>query len=434
MSINRSILRLALPSVVSNITVPLLGLVDLGIVGHLGKSEQIGAIAIGTTGFNMLYWIFAFLRMGTTGLTSQAHGAKDKDECAVNLMRALLAGAFISLLLCILQVPLLQLISTFTHPSGAVLPYYQTYFSICIWGAPAVLCNYALTGWFIGMQNTRIPMLVSIVQNVLNIALSLILVLSLGWGLKGVATGTVIGLYGGLAFSGLMALWLWRKEQLVMPSFRHIINRHGLLRFAGVNTDIFLRTLCLVSVMTFFTYAGSNQGDDYLAANALLLEFFMLYSFFMDGLANAAEALSGECQGARDNVLLRRTIVHLFGWAIVLGAVFTLLYIVGGLQMLDWFTNQTSVILLAYHYLPWIWAVPLVSVMAFVWDGVFIGLCWSRGMLISMFLASIVFFAIYFTGISTMHNSALWLAFICYLATRGIVQTVIWLSHGKSRA
>lgn len=420
-------MRLALPSVVSNITVPLLGLVDLGIVGHLGKSEQIGAIAIGTTSFNMLYWIFAFLRMGTTGLTSQAHGAKNSEECAITLMRALLTGMVISLLLCILQVPLLHLITAMMQPSEAVLPYFQTYFSICIWGAPAILCSYALTGWFIGMQNTRIPMWVAIVQNTLNIAVSLVLVLSLGYGLKGVAAGTVIGMYGGIVFSVIMAIRLWKKEGLMMPSLHSILNRNGLFKFASVNTDIFLRTICLVCVMSFFTYAGSHQGDDFLAANALLMEFFMLYSFFMDGLANAAEALSGECQGANDKSLLRSTIIALFKWAVVLGIIFTLIYIFGGLQMLHWLTDQTSVIYTAFHYLPWIWAVPLVSILAFVWDGVFIGLCWSRGMLISMFFATIVFFAVYFMGITTMHNNALWLAFLSYLATRGITQTIIWV-------
>lgn len=427
MTLHRSILRLALPSVVSNITVPLLGLVDLGIVGHLGKSEQIGAIAIGTTSFNMLYWIFAFLRMGTTGLTSQAHGAKNSEECAITLMRALLTGMVISLLLCILQVPLLHLITAMMQPSEAVLPYFQTYFSICIWGAPAILCSYALTGWFIGMQNTRIPMWVAIVQNTLNIAVSLVLVLSLGYGLKGVAAGTVTGMYGGIVFSIIMAIRLWKKEGLMMPSLHSILNRNGLFKFASVNTDIFLRTICLVCVMSFFTYAGSHQGDDFLAANALLMEFFMLYSFFMDGLANAAEALSGECQGANDKSLLRSTIIALFKWAVVLGIIFTLIYIFGGLQMLHWLTDQTSVIYTAFHYLPWIWAVPLVSILAFVWDGVFIGLCWSRGMLISMFFATIVFFAVYFMGITTMHNNALWLAFLSYLATRGITQTIIWV-------
>lgn len=433
MSINRSILRLALPSVVSNITVPLLGLVDLSIVGHLGSSEQIGAIAIGTTSFNMLYWIFAFLRMGTTGLTSQSHGAKQSDECAATLLRALLAGIAISLILCVFQSPILQLVTSMMQPSAAVMPFFSTYFSICIWGAPAILCSYALTGWFIGMQNTRIPMLVAIVQNVLNIMLSLILVLSLGWGLKGVAAGTVIGLYGGLALAVLLASRLWRKEQLTAPSLRHILNRRSMLKFVTINTDIFLRTLCLVSVMTFFTYAGSHQGDEYLAANALLMEFFMLYSFFMDGLANAAEALSGESQGANDHTLLRHTILRLFEWAVVLGTVFTLLYIIGGLQMLQWLTDQVSVVFTAYHYLPWIWAVPLVSVMAFVWDGVFIGLCWSRGMLISMFCATVVFFAIYFGCINNMHNNALWMAFVCYLATRGLVQTGIWFSNKNNK-
>lgn len=429
--INRAILRLALPSVVSNITVPLLSLVDLSIVGHLGQQEQIGAIAIGSMGFNMLYWIFAFLRMGTTGLTSQAHGAKQTQECATALLRALLTGIVISLLLCALQVPLQQLISLIMQPSKAVLPYFTTYFRICIWGAPAILCSYALTGWFIGMQNTRIPMLIAITQNILNIAISLILVLYLDWGLKGVALGTVIGLYAGLIMALLLAHKLWRKEGMLQPALSHILNKHDILKFATVNTDIFLRTICLVCVMTFFTSAGSMQGDTILAANTLLMEFFMLYSFFMDGLANAAEALSGEHHGANDYALLRTTIIQLFKWAINLGILFTMLYIIGGLQILQWLTNQYDVISTAYHYLPWIWTIPLLSVMAFIWDGVYIGLCWSRRMLISMFFATVVFFIIYFSGIHNLHNSALWLAFVSYLATRGLTQTALWFAQKR---
>lgn len=432
MSINRSILRLMLPSVVSNITVPLLGLVDLAIVGHLGKEEPIGAIAIGTAGFNMLYWIFAFLRMGTTGLTSQAHGARRNDECAVSLLRALLAGALISALLCALQGPLFSLISLIMQPSAAVQPYYLTYYSICIWGAPAILCNYALTGWFIGMQNTRIPMIVAIVQNIINIAFSLIFVLGLDMGLQGVALGTLIGMYSGLVIALLSATRLWRKEKLHMPRLEYVLHKNGLLKFLTMNTDIFLRTLCLVSVMTFFTSAGSMQNDTILASNALLMQFFMIFSFFIDGLANAAEALSGEYHGAKDHTMLRRTVLHLFEWAIVLAAFFTFIYIIGGEKILHALTDQEVIHATAYHYMPWIWVVPLASVMAFIWDGVFIGLCWSRGMLISMFVSTVVFFAIYFSCFDSMHNSALWLAFACYLGTRGVVQTIIWFRAGTS--
>lgn len=427
--IDKNILRLALPSVVSNITVPLLGLVDLSIVGHLGSTEQIGAIAIGSTIFNMIYWVFAFLRMGTTGMTSQAHGARDAARCSDTLLRALLVALGIAAMLCLLQSPIRDMATMLMHPSEAVRPYFHTYFEICIWGAPAMLCNYALTGWFIGMQNTRIPMQVAILQNVLNIALSLLFVLHLGWGLVGIAAGTVLGLYGGTAISCLHVWMMWRKEGLGRPKWRSLLDRSELLRFVRVNIDIFLRTLCLVCVMSFFTSAGSQQNDTILSANALLMEFFMLYSFFMDGLANAAEALSGECGGARDYTLLRHTIGRLFRWAFSLGVLCTLLFIFFGIEMLQLLTNQGSVVLTAIHYLPYVWAIPLLSVLAFVWDGVFIGLCWSRQMLVSMFLASIVFFAVDLTLHPLLHNHALWLAFCCYLLTRGVVQTFIRPSY-----
>ncbi len=423
--LDRNILRLALPSVVSNITVPLLGLVDLSIVGHLGQTEQIGAIAIGNTIFNMIYWVFAFLRMGTTGMTSQAHGARNTGRCTETLLRAVVIGLAVSVMLCILQTTICNMATMLMNPSEAVLPYFQTYFRICIWGAPAMLCNYAFTGWFIGMQNTRIPMQVAILQNVLNIALSLFFVLLLGWGLEGIAAGTVLGLYGGTAMSIFHVYRMWHREGLARPHWSTLFNRSELISFLRVNTDIFLRTICLVCVMSFFTSAGSQQNDTILSANALLMEFFMLYSFFMDGLANAAEALSGECSGAHDHALLRLTIRRIFRWAFSLGVVCTLFFIFFGIQMLEMLTDQGSVVLTAIHYLPYIWAIPLLSVLAFVWDGVFIGLCWSRQMLVSMFLASLIFFSVYLGLQSSLHNHALWLAFCSYLFTRGVVQTFI---------
>lgn len=426
MSIDKKIIGLALPSVVSNITVPLLGLVDLAIVGHLGHTEQIGAIAVGGSVFSMVYWIFAFLRMGTTGMTSQAHGAKDYRECTTVLMRALLTGLTISLLLCLLQSPILSITTLLMQPSEAVQPYFSTYYSICIWGAPAMLASYALTGWFIGMQNTRIPMIVAIVQNTLNILLSLLFVLYLDWGLKGVAAGTVLGLYGGILVSAVLALRLWRRKHLTLPSLSHVIDRRAMLRFLSVNTDIFLRTICLVCVMTFFTYAGSQQSDDILSANALLMQLFILFSYFMDGLANAAEALSGEYVGAEDTRKLNRTIRRIFLWSTGLAIIFTSIYLAGGKWFLGLLTDQPAVISTANVYMPWVCAIPLLSLMAFVWDGVFIGLTWSRGMLISMFIACITFFALYFSTIEALGNHGLWLAFLAYLFMRGLAQTLIY--------
>lgn len=421
---DRAIFRLAIPSVVSNITVPLLGLVDLSIVGHLGHTQQIGAIAIGGTVFNMVYWVFSFLRMGTTGLTSQAHGAADKDRCATTLLRSLLVAMVLATILLVLQKPILQLAILLMQPSPQVLPYFQTYFRLCIWGAPAMLASYTLTGWFIGMQNTRIPMQVAILQNVTNILLSLLLALGLGWGLQGVALGTVCGLYAGIVLSICQACRLWRREQLLVLRVKALFSRSQFMQFIRINADIFLRTLCLISVMSFFTYAGSAQNDIILSANALLLEFFMLFSYFMDGLANAAEALSGEFDGGKKLHLFQQTLIRLFGWSLSLVGLFTLLFVALGTQFLHVLTNQPEVIQMAQHYLPYVWVIPLISFMAFIWDGVFIGLCWSRSMLISMFLATVVFFTLYFTAAGSLGNHALWLAFCSYLFVRGGVQTL----------
>lgn len=425
-TIDRSIAKLTLPSVVSNITVPLLGLIDLTIVGHLGQSEQIGAIAIGGTVFNIIYWIFVFLRMGTTGLTGQAHGSRNKAECACVLFRSVVTALCIAAVICLLQTPLLRMATYIMTPSASVLPYFSAYFNICIWGAPAMMLNYALSGWFIGMQNTRIPMLVAITQNILNIILSICFVYKLHWGLEGVAAGTVSGLYGGLLISLLFAIRLWRKNKLNLPDIGSALSITKMKRFLSINTDILLRTVCMVCVMSFFTHAGSRQNDDILGANALLMEFFILYSYFMDGLANAGEALSAEYQGAADRTMLSSTIRQLFRWATIIAIVFTFTYILFGLQFLHIMTDHTIIILTANHYLPWVWAIPLFSMMAFIWDGLFIGLCWTRGMLISCFIATIVFFTIYTLTINHIGNNALWCAFVLYLLTRGIVQCVYY--------
>lgn len=425
-TIDRSIARLALPSVVSNITVPLLGLIDLTIVGHLGQSEQIGAIAIGGTVFNIIYWIFVFLRMGTTGLAGQAHGGKNKTECANVLLRSVITALCLATIICILQTPLLNTATYLMKPSASVLPHFTTYFKICIWGAPAMLLNYALSGWFIGMQNTRIPMFVAITQNILNIILSTFFVYKMHMELEGVAAGTVSGLYGGLVISSIFAIKLWRNDKLGMPKIGDALSVTHMKQFLSINSDILLRTICMVCVMSFFTYAGSSQSDDILGANALLMEFFILFSYFMDGLANAGEALSAEYHGAEDCTMLSSTIRQLFKWATLISIVFTLTYILFGLQFLQIMTDHTTILMTANHFLPWVWAIPMFSLMTFIWDGLFVGLCWTRGMLISCFTATVVFFTTYTLTTNNFGNNALWCAFIIYLLTRGIVQCVYY--------
>lgn len=420
---NRRILHLAIPSIVSNITVPLLGLVDVTIVGHLGATAYIGAIAVGGLLFNILYWNFGFLRMGTSGLTSQAYGRKDKDAEIRVLVQAVSVGLFSALAMLILQYPIERLAFRLLDTSAEVEQYAVTYFRICIWGAPAVLAQYGFTGWFIGMQNSRYPMYIAIVMNVINIVCSSCFVFLFGMKVEGVALGTVVAQYSGV----MMAWWLWfynYKELRGRITFRGSLQLIAMRRFFAVNRDIFLRTLCLIGVTTFFTSTGARQGDVILAVNTLIMQLFTLFSYIMDGFAYAGEALSGRYVGACNLVQLKRAVKALFGWGVGLSLVFTLLYGIGGENFLRLLTNDTVVIETAGHYFYWVLAIPLAGFAAFLWDGILIGATATRFMLWAMLVASGSFFMIYYCFSGATNNHMLWLAFLVYLALRGVMQTL----------
>ena len=420
---NRRILHLAIPSIVSNITVPLLGLVDVTIVGHLGATAYIGAIAVGGLLFNILYWNFGFLRMGTSGLTSQAYGRKDKEAEIRVLVQAVSVGLFSALAMLILQYPIERLAFRLLDTSAEVEQYAVSYFRICIWGAPAVLAQYGFMGWFIGMQNSRYPMYIAIVMNVINIVCSSCFVFLFGMKVEGVALGTVVAQYSGV----MMAWWLWfynYKELRGRITFRGSLQLIAMRRFFAVNRDIFLRTLCLIGVTTFFTSTGARQGDVILAVNTLLMQLFTLFSYIMDGFAYAGEALSGRYVGACNLVQLKRAVKALFCWGVVLSLVFTLLYGIGGENFLGLLTNDTVVIETAGHYFYWVLAIPLAGFAAFLWDGILIGATATRFMLWAMLVASGSFFVIYYCFSGATNNHMLWLAFLVYLALRGIMQTL----------
>ena len=420
---NRRILHLAIPSIVSNITVPLLGLVDVTIVGHLGATAYIGAIAVGGLLFNILYWNFGFLRMGTSGLTSQAYGRKDKEAEIRVLVQAVSVGLFSALAMLILQYPIERLAFRLLDTSAEVEQYAVTYFRICIWGAPAVLAQYSFTGWFIGMQNSRYPMYIAIVMNVINIVCSSCFVFLFKMKVEGVALGTVVAQYSGV----MMALGFWYynyKELRGRITFKGSLQLIAMRRFFAVNRDIFLRTLCLIGVTTFFTSTGARQGDVILAVNTLLMQLFTLFSYIMDGFAYAGEALSGRYVGACNLVQLKRAVKALFCWGVVLSLVFTLLYGIGGENFLGLLTNDTVVIETAGRYFYWVLSIPLAGFAAFLWDGILIGATATRFMLWAMLVASGSFFVIYYCFSGATNNHTLWLAFLVYLALRGIMQTI----------
>lgn len=419
---DRQILQIALPSIVSNITVPLLGMIDIAIVGHMGSPVYIGAVAVGSMIFNLVYWLFGFLRMGSSGLTAQALGRRDLTEVMRLLIRALAVALGIALLLIVCQEPLRWLMFWLIGPTSDVMPFATTYFYIVIWGAPAMLGLNSLSGWFIGMQNTRIPMFISIMQNVVNILASLTLVYGFGMKIEGVALGTVIAQYAGFIVAlGLLIHYYGRLNCHVMMKGTFV--REAMGRFFNVNRDIFLRTLCLVVVNLFFTSAGARSGAVILSVNTVLMQLYLFFSYFMDGFAYAGEALGGKTYGAKNRDAFRKILRHLFLWTTGVTLLYTLAYVFAGSWIVSILTDESQVLATSHDYLWWVWFIPSAGAAAFIWDGVFIGITATRGMLISSFVSALLFFGLYEAARGILGNHALWLAMIVYLAMRGLIQT-----------
>ena len=428
---NRKILQLALPNIITNITVPLLGMVDTAIVGHLSESH-IGAIAIGTQIFNLIYWNFGFLRMGTSGFTAQAYGAHRLEEAVRVFIRAFAIALAIALLLIILQYPIALLSEAIFNGSTSVIAMALSYFYIRIWAAPATLGLYAIKGWFIGMQNSRLPMWIAIFINVINIICSLLFVLVFKMDIQGVALGTVIAQYSGLAIGLFFMVFRYGKIFRRRISTEFIVQTlrwKEMKQFFKVNGDIFLRTVCLAAVFTFITSESGRISDEILAVDALLMQFFMLFSYIMDGFAYAGESLVGRYIGARDRVSLVSTVRHLMCWGLGLTLLFTLLYAIGGTQFLSIFSDKENVIEATRPYLFWVLIIPVCGFSAFLFDGIFVGATASRTMRNSMFIATATFFLIYYTLTQLLQvqtdfqrNNMLWSAFMVYLAARGIGQ------------
>lgn len=420
--IDRDILNIAVPSIVANITTPLLGLVDMAIVGHMGSAVYMAAIALGGTMFSMIYWVFAFLRMGTSGMTAQAVGAGDVAQRDASLFRAMSVAMGMGLLLIVLQLPLCGMMLHFFGGEDEAAVMAARYFDVLIYGAPATLGLYVVNGWMIGVQNSRLTMWTSLIINVVNIGASLTLVYLLHLGIEGVASGTLIAQWTGFVAGCLMI----RRYRPRLGSSGGLFERDKLRRFFSVNTDIFLRTLCLVAVTVWFTRAGARQGDVILSVNALLMQLFILFSYMMDGFAFAGEALVGKLTGAGDVMQKRAMVRRLFVIGGAVSLTFTLAYAIFGDDILGLLSSDASVIEMSRDYMLWGVTIPLAGVSAFIWDGVFIGETRTRQMLLSMGVAMVVFFAVYFTLYPLWGNHALWLAFILYLAVRGAVQTVFY--------
>lgn len=428
---NRKILKLAVPNIISNISVPMLGIVDMALMGHMDSDAYIGAIALGSLIFNFIYWGLGFLRMGTSGFTAQSWGKRDLPETILVVSRAMLIALTVSLLLILLQRPIEWISFLLLKGESEVETLAMDYFRIRIWAAPATLGQFALLGFFLGMQNARLPMVVLVSTNVINIGCNLIFVLALGMGSSGVALGTVIAQYSGL----LMALWFFRRyfQRLFKYwSLQATLQWERLRHFLSVNKDIFIRTMCLVAVFTIFTARSASSdtdsggADTILAVNSLLMQFFMFFSFLIDGFAHAAEALTGKFIGAGNTRSLRSSIRLLFLWGTAIGIFFTLLYLTSGDLLFRALTNNQEVISNAKPYFFWVILVPMVSYSAFLWDGIFIGATAGKEMRNAMLISTLlVFFPAYFLAQQFMGNHGLWLAFILFMISRGVTMQLL---------
>lgn len=400
-------------------------MVDMFIVGHLSSEFFIGAISIAVMIFNFMYWSFSFLRMGTSGFTAQAFGAKDQQEIVDILLRSLTVAIGAGLLIVLLQNVILGVAFYFIDTNIQIKHYAETYFHIYVWAAPAILGMYALMGWFIGMQDAKTPMYVAIMVNVINISLSLFFVFVLKMEIEGVAFASTIAQISGF----IICLLVWNIKYSKLKSLLHLgfIRRvQDFIPFFKVNSDIFLRTLCLIAVTTFFTSASAKMGDTLLAVNSLLMQLFILFSYMMDGFAHAAEALTGRFVGERNPKMMKLLVKKLFVWGGGLTLFFTILYALYSDTIIGFLTDKSAIIAAANDYLGWVLLVPLAGFAAFLWDGIFVGMTASRYMRNSMLIAMLSFFAVYFLLRASMGNNALWLAFITYLAMRGVIQSLMY--------
>lgn len=423
---NKKILNIAVPNIVSNITIPLLGLVDLALMGHLGKVDFIGAIALGGTIFNFLYWGFAFLRMGTTGITAQTYGARNLSESILSLSRALVVALIGSVLILILQKPIEMLSFWLIKSEESVETIAKSYFYIRVWAAPATIGLYALNGWFIGMQNAKSPMIIAIIGNVINIALSAYFVYGLQLDARGVALGTLIAQYCSLL---LAFFFIFRNYKRLFKywSAKGMMKVQELKHFFVVNKDIFIRTLCIIFVFTFFTTESASVNKDILAVNSLLLQFLFIFSYFMDGFAFAAEALVGKFIGANNSKNLAKVIRLLFIWGIAISIMFTAVYGFLGIEILSLLTDVASTIETARDYLKWVILLPILSFASFLMDGIFIGATASTYMRKTMMAATIlIFIPLYYSLNSVLENHGLWVAMLGFMFTRGLFQAIYY--------
>ena len=423
MNMNREILRIALPNIISNITVPIMGIVSTMIAGHLGDSvTTIGALAIGVSIFNFIYWNCSFIRMGTSGITAQAFGASDNHTTTLMLARAVVVSVAVGFTMLLFQKPL-GLVALKIMNGGEMV---ADYFFARIWAVPAGVLLFGLNGWLTGMQNAVIPMIVAIVVNIIHIACSLWFAFPLGMGIVGIAYASVVAQWTGVAITAAITWWHY-GNRLERITWREVMDMQAMRAFFVINRDIIIRTLCICAAYTFFTAASARMDDPtILAVNTILLELFTLFSYMNDGFAYAAEALTGRFIGARDGRSLRECVKKCMVWCMVVGVAYVALYVGWWRELLGLFVedgaNAEQIIEYAGRYIGWIIIIPLAASLPFMMDGIMVGATQSRIMRNSMVLATAAYFLLFYSLEPVIGNNALWLAFTSYMFLRGVFQ------------
>jgi len=416
---NKKILALAIPNIVSNISVPLVSAVDTMLMGHI-DSAHLASLGIVSMIFVFIYGIFNFLRMGTTGLASQAFGRQHQQQLSVTLYRAVILALFFSLLLLLLSSPIQSIAFYLMNVDTTYSLYAQEYFDIRILTAPAVLLIYVFSGWFFGVQNSLYPLYITLVINVINIIASLYFVNVLHLGIRGAAYGTLIAQYSGL-FVGLLLLRQFR-DRIRWYAWHVTVGKSEFIAFLHINKEIFIRTLTLTTVFAFFYAEAAKLGEETLSIMVILMQFIIWYAYSLDGFANAAESLVGRYYGANDWLHFNKSIRYLFYWAIGFSLFYTGVYFYFTPELIALYTNQTDILEQAKHYTPYIVAIPLVSFAAFMFDGIFIGMTAIRTLKLTILYASVLFLAGYYLTKSINPSLSLWINFLLFFLFRGLIQ------------
>ena len=446
-NMNKQILRLAIPSILANITIPLVGLVDTAIVGHISDAHAIGGIAIGTMLFDLLYWNFGFLRVGTSGMTAQAFGRNDGEQCARLLAQSVGIALIGAALIWLVQWFFVTAVLAIVPCSEEVAIFARKYFFIRIWAAPATLSLMAIKGWFIGMQDTVSPMITDMVVNVVNMAVSYVLAVYTPMGALGVALGTVIAQLTGLLLSVIILLWKYRHVWHGVSFFRLLKDMHGMRQLLSLNANLFVRSLCFMIVYVGFTALSSKYGDTDLAVCSILMKLFMLVSYFVDGFAYAGEALVGKYIGAAKSQPISNSpqgvqypiggtpsnshnisslVRLLFLWSLGVGAVFTVLFALWYMPMYRMMTSDAMVLSRLTDFTGWFIAMPIVSTLAFMWDGVFTGATAGKQIRDAMIWAAVGFVLGYVASYHWLGTHALFVGYFLHLAARVIYLTAAW--------